>query len=111
MSAGTKRFLFTRRLYQAETDSAARLTMLLRFPAQAIVGVDHAIAEMEQRFGITYAQQQKLAISMALEQGVLILTGKPGTGKTTTLNAIITILEEKGERVFLAAPPDGRQSA
>lgn len=104
LSAGTKRFLFTRRLYQAETDSAARLTMLLRFPAQAIVGVDHAIAEMEQRFGITYAQQQKLAISMALEQGVLILTGKPGTGKTTTLNAIITILEEKGERVFLAAP-------
>ncbi|MDD5952109.1 MAG: ATP-dependent RecD-like DNA helicase [Oscillospiraceae bacterium] len=104
LQSGEKNFLFTRRLYQAETYAASRLSMLLRFPAQAIVGVDDAIAEMEQRFGITYAEQQKQAIRMALGEGVLILTGKPGTGKTTTLNAMITILEEKGERVFLAAP-------
>lgn len=104
LSSGEKSFLFTRRLYQAETYAASRLSMLLQFPAQAIVGVDSAIADMEARFGITYASQQREAIRMALEQGVLILTGKPGTGKTTTLNAMITILEEKGERVFLAAP-------
>lgn len=104
LQSGEKSFLFTRRFYQAETYAASRLTMLLRFPAQPIVGVDDAIAEMEQRFGITYAERQQEAIRMALEQGMLILTGKPGTGKTTTLNAMITILEEKGERVFLAAP-------
>ena len=51
-----------------------------------------------------YAQLQKDAIREALENGLLILTGGPGTGKTTTLKAIIRILKEKGEKVLLAAP-------
>ncbi len=104
LQSGERDFLFTRRLHQAESSAASRLAMLLRFPAQSIVGVENAIGEMEERLGIAYAAQQKEAIRKALEQGVLILTGKPGTGKTTTLNAIIGILEEKGERVLLAAP-------
>ena len=50
------------------------------------------------------AELQKKAIRMALSKGTLILTGGPGTGKTTTLNAIIKILQDNGEKVFLAAP-------
>ena len=47
---------------------------------------------------------QKKAIKEALEKGILILTGGPGTGKTTTLNGLINILEANGEKIFLAAP-------
>ena len=58
----------------------------------------------EEAQGIQYAGKQKAAIRAAMEQGILILTGGPGTGKTTTLNAIIHILKQAGERVLLAAP-------
>jgi len=59
---------------------------------------------IEEREGIRYAGKQREAIRAAMEQGVLILTGGPGTGKTTTLNAMIHILKQAGERVLLAAP-------
>ena len=70
----------------------------------AISGAEEKIAAIESADGIRYADKQKEAIRAALEQGILILTGGPGTGKTTTLNAIIRLLKEAGERVFLAAP-------
>ena len=78
--------------------------MLLRYPAQSIVSVEESITRIEQKQGIHYAQKQRDAIRMALEKGILILTGGPGTGKTTALNAIISILKEQGETVLLAAP-------
>lgn len=59
---------------------------------------------MEEKYNIQYADKQKKAICQALEKGILILTGGPGTGKTTTLNAIIQILEFEGEKVLLGAP-------
>ena len=64
-------------------------------------GIDHYIAVLEQELSIRYAEMQKASHSQkALSQGMLILTGGPGTGKTTTLNAIIQILERKGEKVL-----------
>ena len=77
---------------------------MLRAPANAIAGADMHIGTIEEREGIKYAGKQREAIKAAMEQGVLILTGGPGTGKTTTLNAIIRILKQAGERVLLAAP-------
>ena len=99
-----REFIFTPKLHRSEVYAAARIGMLLRYPAQPIVGIDHYIAVMEQELSIRYAEMQKQAIRKALSQGMLILTGGPGTGKTTTLNAIIKILERKGEKVLLAAP-------
>lgn len=99
-----REFIFTPKLHRSEVYAAARIGMLLRYPAQSIVGIDHYIAVMEQELSIHYAEMQKQAIRKALSQGMLILTGGPGTGKTTTLNAIIKILERKGEKVLLAAP-------
>lgn len=101
---GEREFIFLPRYYQSETYSADRLKMMLRYPPQSIVGVEGAIKEVEIRENIHYAAEQKEAIVQALEKGFLILTGGPGTGKTTTLNGIIRILKNKGETVLLAAP-------
>ena len=99
-----KEYIFTPKLYRSEVYTAGRLNMMLRYPAQSIIGIDNYITGIEQAFQIEYADGQKQAIRGALSKGILILTGGPGTGKTTTLNAIIKILEQKGEKVLLAAP-------
>jgi exodeoxyribonuclease V alpha subunit len=99
-----REFLFTPRLYRSEVYIAGRLRMMLRFPPQAVAGVDGYISTIEAEEGIEYAALQKKAVCEALTRGMLILTGGPGTGKTTTLNAIIRILEFQGAKVLLAAP-------
>jgi len=99
-----REYIFTPKLYRSELYSAGRLNMMRRFPAQSIIGIDNYIVNIEESFHIRYAAGQKQAIKEALSKGMLILTGGPGTGKTTTLNAIIKILEMKGEKVLLAAP-------
>ncbi|MBP1561672.1 MAG: ATP-dependent RecD-like DNA helicase [Oscillospiraceae bacterium] len=58
----------------------------------------------EKAKDITYAEQQRKAIALALSQGFMILTGGPGTGKTTTLKAIISLYEQRGLKVMIAAP-------
>ncbi|HHZ05269.1 MAG TPA: ATP-dependent RecD-like DNA helicase [Clostridiales bacterium] len=99
-----KDFIFLPYMHQCETYISARMLMLMRFPAQQLTGIDKAINAIEAENNITYADLQKQAISQALTKGMLILTGGPGTGKTTTLNAIIKILRDNGEKVALAAP-------
>ena len=103
-NSDNKEFIFLPLYHRAETYAAARLQMLLKFPPVSIKNIDSKIREIEQTSNITYAQLQKDAIHKALTKGTLILTGGPGTGKTTTLNAIIKILKENGEKVLLAAP-------
>lgn len=97
-------FLFLPALYRSETYIAGRIRMMLRFPAQPVAGVEGYISTIEAEEQIEYAELQKTAVKEALTRGMLILTGGPGTGKTTTLNAIIRILSFKGDRVMLAAP-------
>ena len=65
---------------------------------------DAMIAGIEQNSGIQYADLQLRAIRTAMSEGMLILTGGPGTGKTTTLNAIISCFEKQGLNVCIAAP-------
>ncbi len=99
-----KDFIFLPSMYDGETYIAARIKMLLRYPAMEIDGAEEKITEIEKTDGIEYAERQKKAISEALTKGLLILTGGPGTGKTTTLNAIIRLLKESGQKVTLCAP-------
>lgn len=96
--------VFLPSLYDSEQYVAARIKMLLRYPAMVIGGAQEKIAAIEKQDGIRYAEQQKRAICDALTTGLLILTGGPGTGKTTTLNAIIRLLKEAGQKVMLCAP-------
>ena len=99
-----KEYVFLPMYYQAENYIAARIKMLLRYPPSVIEDIDDRIGEIEYEVGFGYARLQKEAIHKALTKGILILTGGPGTGKTTTLNAIIKILQKNNEKVLLAAP-------
>lgn len=69
---------------------------------------DNRIADMirniERSRDITLADMQKKAVTEALHNGVLVVTGGPGTGKTTTIDAIISVFEESGMDILLAAP-------
>ncbi len=65
---------------------------------------DALIEAVERTDGIVYENEQRKAIETALKRQIFILTGGPGTGKTTTLKAILTALEAQGETVLLAAP-------
>jgi len=99
-----REFAFLNAIHSSEVYIAGRLLMLMRFPARSITGIDESISQIEKTQNIEYESLQKKAIKEALEKGALILTGGPGTGKTTTLNGLINILEANGEKIFLAAP-------
>lgn len=99
-----REYIFETDMFRTESYIAARLKMMLRFPAAVIPDIDEHIKAIEDYNGIKYAELQKEAITQALSRGLLVLTGGPGTGKTTTLNAIIRILKNKGQTVMLCAP-------
>jgi len=98
------KYIYLERYFRAEEYIAARLNLIKKYPASPIYQIENHIKAVEEASEIKYAPLQKEAIRKALLEGMLILTGGPGTGKTTTLEAIIRILKEKGETVFLAAP-------
>ena len=66
--------------------------------------IDAQINNAELISGVCYNTTQRLAIKIAVEKGILILTGGPGTGKTTTLRGILKVFESQGLEVVLAAP-------
>ena len=99
-----KEFIFLSYMYAAERDCANRIALMLKIPPKEIVIHSNRLKAFEEKNGILYDDIQKQAISKALSSGMLVLTGGPGTGKTTTLNAIITLLEEAGCSIALAAP-------
>ncbi len=99
-----KEYLYLANLYVAERYIAERITAMTRCALGNEAAVQKKIAKIEKENGIEYAALQKQAICQAIENDIMIMTGGPGTGKTTTLNAIITILEESGKEVLIAAP-------
>ena len=92
------------RLYQAETFVAQRLLSMLRAPVEQLRQVDKTIDAIEKEQGVSYAPLQRQAVRMAAEGGVLLLTGGPGTGKTTSLRAIVALYRRMGLDVALLAP-------
>jgi exodeoxyribonuclease V alpha subunit len=97
--------VYLRPLYLAETGVAERIAQLLRTPVRPIaIHLERAIEWFEERARISLADRQRDAIHRAATSKVLVITGGPGTGKTTLVNGIIQILERKGRRILLAAP-------
>ncbi len=90
--------------FSAEEFVAARLSVMLRYAPPAELMADLEIDIIEQQQHIEYEELQRTAIKTAISKGITVLTGGPGTGKTTTLNAIIKILKSKELSIALAAP-------
>ena len=99
-----ERFVFLPHIFAAEKNSAERIKIMLQFPPAGKPTLIQDIENIERKECIIYDDNQRKAILTAVEKGMLILTGGPGTGKTTTLNAIIRLLESDGLIVALAAP-------
>ncbi|MDR1928381.1 MAG: AAA family ATPase, partial [Oscillospiraceae bacterium] len=100
-------FLFLPYLFNAEQGIAQKMEFLLRYPPAATKlsgDLSEVITRMEDKHAIHYAPEQREAMRIALERGLLILTGGPGTGKTTTLRGILELLRRGGLKVSLAAP-------
>ena len=97
-------YIYLPDLLSAEEDIAARLGQLSTFPTEVPKTLDADIRVLEMAQGFEYAPLQKQAIKLALSSRVMVLTGGPGTGKTTTLRGILALLEQRGEKVALAAP-------
>ncbi len=97
-------FIFLPHIYFAEKSSADRIKIMLKFPPAGKPTLLQDIENIERRECIVYDENQKNAIITAIEKGLLILTGGPGTGKTTTLNGILKLLESDRLNVVLAAP-------
>ena len=97
--------IFLASLYRSEQAIAAKLQAITRAKLPwAAIDADKAMPWVEKRIGIELAPSQKEAIRLALSSKVLILTGGPGVGKTTIVNAILRILLAKDVNVLLCAP-------
>ena len=92
------------RLHEAEDYACRKLTNLLSATADVSSRAGKTVDEIEAAQGITYAPLQRKAVELAAEHGVLILTGGPGTGKTTTVRGIVSLFERMGLAIVLAAP-------
>lgn len=98
-------FVFLPYLHYAEMDSAVRLTELAGNAALLpLADIEGEIEKLEKRFGISLAEKQRQAVTSAVSCGVMVITGGPGTGKTTILRFIIELMEDMGLAVELAAP-------
>ncbi len=91
-------------LYEAEAYIAQRLREMARFEPLAPEHLEQLIRQAEREQGIRYAAQQRQAVELAARRQVMLLTGGPGTGKTTTLKGILACFEQMGLKTLLAAP-------
>lgn len=95
---------YLRRLWEAEQSVQMRLEALLAARPQGRASAARTVEELERAQGVAYAPQQRRAVELAARENVLILTGGPGTGKTTTVRAIVALFGKMGLDTVLAAP-------
>jgi len=90
--------------HNTEIAVARKLLEINRIYYNDIKALDYKIEQIEQQQNINLANDQKQAVKEAMTNGVLVITGGPGTGKTTIINTIINLLESEGNEILLAAP-------
>lgn len=98
--------IYLKRLYEAEGEVARRLRALGQHAFPSLGDAEARIAAFEEREQIALHQAQRDALLCAVSQGISILTGGPGTGKTTCLHGMLKLLSELGDTVLCA--PTGR---
>ena len=102
---GETQMIYLSEAYDDEKYIAEKLLLIDKMCATVdVLDIDRFIEREESKAGIEYASLQKQAISDALRYGVMVLTGGPGTGKTTVVRALIHIFDSMGYEIALAAP-------
>lgn len=102
---GDKNLVYYMPYHIAENNVARKIVELSRMEIDELeVNVENEIKKIEEREDIEFGKKQIIAIKESLENGMIVITGGPGTGKTTTINAIIKICEDLDLDVILAAP-------
>ncbi len=96
--------VYSYRLHEAEVTVAEEIVRLSKGDGDPLPDFEKAISSFEQRGGIELATQQRAAVEAAAREKVLIITGGPGVGKTTIIRAIVSVLDNAGVSVKLAAP-------
>ncbi len=91
-------------LYEAECCIAQRMGEMSREELEAPEDLKRLLERIQRRQGITYAPQQRQAVELAARRQVMLLTGGPGTGKTTCLRGVLSLFEAMGLETALAAP-------
>jgi exodeoxyribonuclease V alpha subunit len=97
--------VYLTKFHVSECGVAQRLKNLLTFPKQLrLVNIDQAIEWVQKILKIAFSEKQVDALRDSINSKVMVITGGPGTGKTTIINAIIRIYQRMGQKVLLAAP-------
>lgn len=91
-------------LYEAETYTAERLKSMVGLKTKSSANIERLITKLESLYNISYAPLQKQSIELALNNRILVITGGPGTGKTTILKGILSLYDELELETLLAAP-------
>jgi exodeoxyribonuclease V alpha subunit len=102
--AGEHTAIYLSNLYRAENDVAELLVKLKHSAANRVYeGAERLIAEYERSEGVTLSLEQRASVVEAVSGGICVITGGPGTGKTTGIKCVIALMSHVGE-VLLAAP-------
>lgn len=101
-----KEKIYTKSLYEAEEYIANKMVLLASKKPKKQKNLDREISALESIQEVTYNEKQKEAIKSALENNVVIITGGPGTGKTTIIKAIVTLYSKLYQKEGLALTSD-----
>lgn len=97
--------LYTAAMHRAEYGIAARLAAMISVPADPPIQTEAELAHgLENRFAVRFSQEQAAALQSVLHSRVSVITGGPGTGKTTLIRAVAAAFSMTGNRVCLSAP-------
>ncbi len=97
---------YTPKAHQAEVGTADYLKRLISTPSESIeiLSMENALKWVQKKLAIELAEEQQEAIRTGLQSKVMVITGGPGTGKTTVINSLLSILDKKSVSYLLAAP-------
>ena len=91
-------------LYEAERDAAEQFARMSKRRFSDRMNVEKLLSQLESSQGIRYAPMQRSTLELALKNQIVVVTGGPGTGKTTSIRAILAMFEQLGLKTLLTAP-------
>jgi exodeoxyribonuclease V alpha subunit len=103
--ASSEAAVYLARFYVSETGIVSRLKTLLNYPKQLrLLNIDESLQWVQKDLSIAFSEKQLEAIKASINNKIMVVTGGPGTGKTTIINAILRIALKMAQKVLLAAP-------